>query len=122
MTFTVPKHTRNTILADSVLQGLQERGCLTAYLDLSSVNSVDEFAVELTQTCLRLMTGGIDSVNISDSVMENLSDLSVEEELREIVNVADFAPMSNYEKIDFAAGLSYGSYNHPGVLPARDFW
>lgn len=106
VTFTLPRHTRNTDLADSAMQGLRARGCLTAYLDLSSINSVDEFADALTQTCLRLMTGDIDSANNGDSVMVNLSDISVEEELRDIVNVADFARMSNYDKIDWAVELS----------------
>ena len=106
VTFAVPQHAGKDDVATEVLRDLRERGCLTAYLDLSSVNSIDEFGNALAQTYLKLLSG--DTVWSEDSIkglLGNLSDPDVEKQIQDIVDEADLERMSAWEKVDWAVGL-----------------
>lgn len=84
VTFSVPQHPGNIDLVDLVLLGLRERGCLTGYLDLSSIQSIDDFSDALSQTYVRLITDNIGSFE----------------------DVANLDKMDESEKIDWAVWLS----------------
>jgi len=73
VTFTVPHHPGIDGVANEMLSELREyRGCLTAYLDLSSIKSVEEFADALIHAYLELITGDIESLeSTNDSVHMN---------------------------------------------------
>ena len=106
VTFAVPRDS-GTVVAKEPLRALRERGCLTAYLDLSSAYSIDKFGDALNQTYLSLLLG--DTGSSEDSIkglLGNLSDPDVEKEIRDIVDETDLERMSAWEKVDWAAGLS----------------
>ena len=105
VTFAVPRDS-GTVVAKEPLRALRERGCLTAYLDLSSVDSIDELGDALNQTNLSLLSG--DTGWSEDSIkglLGNLSDPDVEKQVRDIVDKADLERMSAWEKVDWAVGL-----------------
>lgn len=106
VTFAVPQHAGKDEIATEVLRDLRERGCLTAYLDLSSVNSIDEFGNALNQTYLSLLSGDTGWSNFIKGLLGNLSDPDVEKQGRDIVDKADLERMSAWEKVDWAVGLS----------------
>ena len=106
VTFAVPRDI-GTVVAKEPLRALRERGCLTAYLDLSSVDSIDELGDALNQTNLSLLSG--DTGWSEDSIkglLGNLSDADVEKQIRDIVHEVDLKRMSAREKVDWAVGLS----------------
>ncbi|QSO48375.1 hypothetical protein [Alicyclobacillus mengziensis] len=105
VTFAVPRDS-GTVVAKEPLRALRERGCLTAYLDLSSVDSIDKFGDALNQTYLSLLSGDTGWSNSIKGLLGNLSDPDVEKQIQDIVDEVDLKRMSAREKVDWAFGLS----------------
>ena len=106
VTFAVPRDS-GTVVAKEPLRALRQRGCLTAYLDLSSVDSIDELGDALNQTNLSLLSGdtGLSRDSI-ERLLASLTESDVEKQVRDIVDKADLERMSAWEKVDWAVGLS----------------